>query len=50
MELGQFPQRLPDILREKIIVHTPEQIENQRSAAKLAAATLKHAIDNTKVN
>jgi hypothetical protein len=48
--LGKKPQVLPDIIRDPIHIMNQEQIEGLKSAAKIAAATLKHALENTKVS
>ena len=47
--VGQRPQEYPDINHDPIHVLNKDQIEGLRAAAKIAAATLKHALENTKV-
>ena len=37
------------MMGDKIHVMSKDQIQGLRQAAKIAAATLKHALDNTKV-
>ena len=49
MFIGQRPQKYPDMQKDKIHVMSADQIEGLRAAAKIAAGTLKHAVDNTKV-
>ena len=47
--VDQRPQEYPDINHDPIHVLNKDQIEGLRAAAKIAAATLKHALENTKV-
>ena len=49
MTIGVNPQKFPDINNDPIHVMNKDQQEGLRAAAKIASATLKHALDNTKV-
>jgi hypothetical protein len=47
---GKKVQSFADLDKGPIHVNSNEEIEALKSAAQLAAATLKHAMDNTQVS